>query len=552
MSGVAQSFEQPVRRRRWPPLVILLLPVVFALLPWVLGKDNNVDLMHYHYYLPHAWLNGRFAHDLFPAGFHTFFNPLVEVPFYWLNQRLPGVAVAGVFGALHGLGGVLIWALARRVLRPATLTGVLARPQFLPVLVALLGTASAGSLLVVGTAHYDTLVGLPVILALLLVAQGGPALFARITARGALRLVVAGFAAGAAIGLKQTVAPISLGVGLALLLVPGPVATRMANAACFALGGALGVLAFSGFWLWHLWELTGNPLFPYFNEIFRSPFAPAGNNRTLHAMPRSLWEALAWPFIFTWKPWRIDGDVRDPKLLIAYLAVPLGIACALLRRQRGDDTTLAEPRIGLFLLVAGACAYLLWLGLFSIYRYILPLEMLAPLLIVVAIGFLPLRAALRSPALALGLLAAAPIQPSTMFRLPWGGGAFLPYVHATVPAEFDYRDAIVVAPGWSPGWQPYGYTIPFFPPQVAFVHVLGAEHQDARIFEGFLPWIERRIAEHRGPIYLLYTPPHRDAPAASIAKHGLVADFAACRPIRGSIGRELALCPVRRAAPNAS
>jgi hypothetical protein len=328
--------------------------------------------------------------------------------------------------------------------------------------------------------------------------------------------------------------------------MPGPLRVRLANAGAFATGGAAGVLALSGFWLWHLWELTGNPFFPYFNEIFRSPFGPIGNNRTRHAMPRGMLEALFYPVVFTLAPWRIDGVVRDPKLLLAFLVIPVSLILAALGRRKGWGNALAEPTLATFLLIFAAIAYALWQVLFSIYRYVIPLEMLVPLLLVVAAGFLPLRPPRPALAAALLLLLSLPSQVSPVFRTGWGDLAWRPFVHAAPPPGLDLGGALVVAPGWYPGWQPYAFVIPFFPREVAFVHVLGQPHQDALLFEGFLPWIDRRIASHDGPIHLLYTPPGEAYAAESIAAHGLVADFASCRPIAATLGRPLSLCPVSR------
>jgi len=38
-------------------------------------------------------------------------------------------------------------------------------------------------------------------------------------------------------------------------------------------GGAIGVAVCMGWWTLHLQETTGNPLFPYFNDYWKSPLA---------------------------------------------------------------------------------------------------------------------------------------------------------------------------------------------------------------------------------------------------------------------------------------
>ncbi|WP_270936180.1 hypothetical protein [Falsiroseomonas oryzae] len=520
------------RTERW---IAALFPIGFGLVGILLGKDDNWDLLHYHYYNPHAWLHGRHGHDLLAADFHVFFNPLLDLPFYWGNQVLPGVVVAFLLGAVHGLVGLLAWRIGVRVLGREA--GV---PALVPALIGMLG---GGSLYVVGTTYYDVTVALPVFAGLWLIARNATLVFEGPLARSLPLLLLAGTIAGAGPGLKQTVAPFAASVPVALLLLAR--GRRLATSFAFGAGLGLGVLALSGFWLWHLWQTTGNPLFPYFNDIFRSPLAPIGNNRAMGAMPRGLLDTLAFPVFFTLTPWRIDGATRDPKLILAYVMVPVGLAFALTSRRR---PALADPRLGLFLLVVAAVTYVVWLRLFSIYRYIIPVEILAPLLVVVAVGFLPLAERARRIAVVALLILAMPVQLSFRDRIAWGGSHWRPFVSAVPPVGMDLTGGLVVVPGWHPGWRANAFTIPFFPPDLPFLRIIAHDDPAGRLVTGFDDEIARRIATHAGPLFVLWTPTERGRPhvTASLARHGLVTDFAGCGRLQTSIGGPLEVCPVRR------
>ncbi|WP_137177908.1 hypothetical protein [Roseomonas sp. AR75] len=514
-------------------LAALGFPLGFGLLAVALGKDDNWDLLHYHFYNPHAWLHGRHGHDLLAADFHVYFNPLLDLPFHLGNRVLPGAALTFLLGALHGLSGLLLWGIAGHVLDR--------RAGVPPVVPALVGMLGAGSLYVLGTTYYDALVALPVFLAMWLILRRADLVFAGPASRALPLLVLAGIAAGAGVGLKQTVIVFAAGIGLALLLTPG---RRVAAMLAYGLGGAIGVLATSGFWLWHLWETTGNPLFPYFNHVFRSPLGPIADMRTRHALPRDLWEALVYPWVMLRMPWRVDSPVRDPKLLVAYVLVPAGLVLALLRPRAAN--LLAERRAALFVLFTIAAGYLIWLYLFSIYRYAIPLEMLAPLAVVAAVGFLPLAGrAARLLALAL-MLVVLPIQPSNRDRIPWAGALWSPFVAVAPPEGMALDDALVVVPGWHRGWRPNAFVIPFFPPEVPFLRIVAHDDPAGRLVTGFDGEIAQRIATHEGSLLVLMTPGGEAPVAASLARHGLVADFAACRRLTTSIGGPLALCPLRR------
>jgi hypothetical protein len=105
-----------LRHERAPFFVAVLVPILFGLLSIALGQDDNWDLRNYHWYNPYALLNGRLPVDMAPGNWQSYFNPLIDVPYYVLNQWLPGPAVGFVMGFVHGLNFILLLALVRLVL----------------------------------------------------------------------------------------------------------------------------------------------------------------------------------------------------------------------------------------------------------------------------------------------------------------------------------------------------------------------------------------------------------------------------------------------------
>ncbi len=65
---------------------------------------------------------------------------------------------------------------------------------------------------------------------------------------------------------------------------------RCSRAAC------VGYLALAGYWCWQLWERFGNPLFPFANQIFRSPYLPAEAMRDSRWLARGSLDYLSPPF----------------------------------------------------------------------------------------------------------------------------------------------------------------------------------------------------------------------------------------------------------------
>src|SRR5260370_20484142 len=108
----------------------------------------------------------------------------------------------------------------------------------------------------------------------------------------------------------------------------------------------------------------------------------------------SLWKALLFPFLVVSAQVMATGvpffDLRVPALsVLTIISLPL-----LAIGRRHPPLNLAAR----FVLVFAAVAYVLWLVLFSIWRYLLPIEMLAPRLITALVGVIVPAAPMPHPA----------------------------------------------------------------------------------------------------------------------------------------------------------
>jgi hypothetical protein len=344
------------------PLVIAVSAAAGALYACHAGEDINWDWQNYHEYAGFALLYGRFDIDVAPGGFQSYLNPLIYVLPYLARHGL-GAPWSGVaLGALHGLNIALIYRIARVLLgRDATPLALLST-----VVIAAFGPMTLSE---VGTSFADILTALPIVagLALLLSDEG----------QGSRRLTWAGLLIGAAAGLKLTNATYMVGAVLCLLLSARPLASMLRLGA----GGAAGMLATGGVWAFGLWRAFGSPLFPFYNTVFRAPDAPLAAMVDTRFMPNGLLDALAYPF-----DWLIglhpssEWPFRDPRfavvivLLLAMLIVAARRQVSVLRRTDKQ-----------FLLFFGV-SYVLWLCVFAIQRYALPLELLTAPLIVLLVS----------------------------------------------------------------------------------------------------------------------------------------------------------------------
>src|SRR3989440_11297320 len=78
----------------------------------------------------------------------------------------------------------------------------------------------------------------------------------------------------------------------------------------------------------YLWRLTGNPVFPLANKVFKSPYWPTAGGWDARWGPVGLWETLAWPVLIWFKPERhselgVYSGRISIGLIVAVIALPL-------------------------------------------------------------------------------------------------------------------------------------------------------------------------------------------------------------------------------------
>jgi hypothetical protein len=124
-SRVARApLPEPIQRALTLARSLQTIPamgVTFALCLGVIAsvfmrQDFSWDLQNYHLYNAWAFLNDRRHVDLAPAMFQSYFNPLLDLPQYWMSVSLNWNArwVAFVIGCFHGLAGFATFLVARR------------------------------------------------------------------------------------------------------------------------------------------------------------------------------------------------------------------------------------------------------------------------------------------------------------------------------------------------------------------------------------------------------------------------------------------------------
>ncbi|MEA1677075.1 hypothetical protein [Nitrospirillum sp. BR 11163] len=545
--------------RRLALSLLLAGPFLFGLWAVLLGQDGNWDLRNYHWYNAYAFLTGRWGMDVAPAQVASFYNPTLDLPFFMASQVLPARVVEFLLGSIQGANLVLLYGLAWTVQRSAT-------PERRRVLVALAvavcGMVGGGQVGLLGTTFYDNVISLFVLGGILVAVGGEGAAWSAPNGPAFRRVVLAGLLVGSGVGLKQPTIVFAVGTCAAFLAAGGTPWRRLLLAFFFGLGVLAGMAIFSGHWMWFLWSHFQNPLFPYFNNVFHSPWGTPDPYRDDKFIPKGPVAAALFPFAWALDP-KLVGEIvfRDYRVLAAYVVLLLTGLMVLARWLRGQFAAEGPPvvdtsgpaRARRYLLLAGSLSYLVWLKLFAIYRYLIPLEMLAPVLILAAVALWPAPARARGIITAvLLLLLAATGQSGTWARVPWGDrpfGAKVSEVQAPVLPRPDHTVILMT------GYAPTSFLIPGFPPQIPFLRVqsyfIHPDQGDILLNRQMRRRIDQGIA-NGDDFYLLLAHWETWTMDQILPRYGLKGAGEPCQPVTSTLDEPMMLCRIIPLQPAAN
>lgn len=542
LSSLNQIHFLPPREHKMRRMAVLLLvlgPLAFGALAVFLGQDANWDLRNYHWYNAYAFLNDRNGRDLLPSQTPWFYNPTLDLPFYILATHVPAIVAGFVLGAVQGINFILLFMLAYAGL-------VIANPRQKVIVcaaLAALGMLGGGGIAQIGTTFYDNITSLGLFLSALLTLKNYDRMMEDRWNKAINLTILCGLPAGMAMGLKLPCFTFCFGLCGAILFCSGPFQRRLVMSFFFGIGILCGVAITLGDWAIYLQENFGSPLFPYFNEVFKAPLAPLSSARDLQYIPRSLHDFFLFPFIFADSPFR-TGEIpfRDWRIPILYVLLPVAAIVRLVfGRSKAAHNTLAVPSVARYLLWMTVIAYFAWLYMFGIYRYAVPMEMLAPLLIVFSVGYLPIKPSAKSMvAVFILFIIAVTIQPGN-----WGRRtAWLDhFVEIERPELGDVSKTMLLMAGF----EPYSHMATQFPPEMPVVRIqsnFASPDQGKPINKV----VEARIQAHNGPFLILIPSWQHGVAAEALGYFRLSANWKACQNVRDRLydGTVYDLCPVSR------
>jgi hypothetical protein len=363
---------------RWQ---IYLACVVLALAcNYVLGKDMAWDTLNYHLYAGFSALNDRFGKDYFAAGPLSYFNPFAYIPFYaMVRAGLPALVICSVFAAVHSIILWLTFELGVAVCpskddRARLFTGscAVALAFMNPILMQEIGSCFAD----ITTAE---------------LALGGWLLLASaVRAPRISRVICAGLILGAASSLKLSNALPAVSAFAMLVMLPLSWWGKIRHSFLYGISLGIGFVVVAAPWSYRLEKIFGNPMFPMFNNVFRSPEFTTESTSHYRFIPETIGEGLWRPFAMIDPVQMVHEELSapDPRYAILVVLVMLFALRWVWRRLGQTSPAPSNPQLNdsARVLVALGCGlgldWILWLRVSGNSRYFLPMACVAAAVIV--------------------------------------------------------------------------------------------------------------------------------------------------------------------------
>jgi hypothetical protein len=454
---------------RWQ---VYLACVVLALAcNYLLGKDMAWDTLNYHLYLGFSAFNDRFKQDYFAAGFLAYLNPYAYAPFYaMVRAGLPALVIGSAFAVAHSIILWLVFELGVAVCpskngKTRFLVGIcsVALAFMNPVLMQQIGSCFAD----ITTAE---------------LALGGWLLLAgAVRAPRNSKVMYAGLILGAASALKLSNALSAVSAFAMLATLPLDWRGKIRNTFLYGISLGVGFAVVAAPWAFRLAKQFGNPVFPMFNNVFRSPeftTEPMGN--AYRFIPESIGAAL-------WRPFAMIDPVRmvheelsapDPRY-----AILVGLAILWLVRwgwrrfrrvplspQAGNNKPIESTRILAALGCGLAVNWILWLYVSGNSRYALTMACVAAVVIAGMLFrlFEPWPKVRNYLLATIFIVQAMQLYMGAEYRwngAPWGG----PWFDVSVPGTLKTESNLYL----TLGTQTNSFLAPFLSTGSGFINVSG-------------------------------------------------------------------------------
>jgi len=357
---------------------------IFGVASVLLGQDINWDLLQYHFYNGYAFLHHRSSLDISPAMIQTFYNPFLDVVNYLIINLLNPRLSEFLLGSFSGVSCFFLYKIALLIFEKSSNSYIYAGYSLL------IGMTGAGGISLLNTTTNDTKMAMLCIISLYCALKAlnsplynGTSFLDCFVAKGtprndvaAYNIVLSGLCSGLCLGLKLPAICYTFGLFIALVFYKKNYYTL----GLFCLSVLAGFIISDGYWMFQLFQKFQNPFFPLYNDYFHSEYAPyLSFNFYISQEPLYLYHLIFLPYFLALKnTLTTEVLMRDLRLCVLFSLLLLLIPYYLINNKTPKNI---NNKLAGFVLIFFIVSYFIWLTLFALYRYLIPLELLSGILI---------------------------------------------------------------------------------------------------------------------------------------------------------------------------
>jgi hypothetical protein len=478
--------------------VIALFAILVCLIGFYLGADINWDLQNYHFYNGYLYVHGKLITDSL-ATIQSYLDPLLNSFYYLLISNLTPLQVNMIIAVLQSLSLSMVFFLSMLIFEENSYV----YKFILSVIIAVSAIFGPIFYSEIGGTMGDTLLAFPVIISIIFIVK-------IITKASNLKqqmkyVAVSGIMIGFVSGLKFTNMTYAVGmfVSLAIILLIMKLKYKeqllimlifasTAALSFFAIYAPIGLLLYKHF---------QNPIFPYFNNIFKSPYLLPYAIHDGRWFPKHFIGYLKIPFEFCF---RYNYNSRHHNLMrmelpfrtYLFAGIFILLPFYIINYLKFAKFKYRERYAGLFIVLFFTISFIVWEKMFSYYRYISVLEIIAPFTIVIMLVSFFKNGFKKSK---IPLIIAVLVLVVSLLSLPdnnWGREPFTnSYFGINKKIFKKYGNSLIVA-----GHAPIGFVLPYFPNNVK---VMGLPERIGGLTELFQKSYLRKLVNFKGNIYYL-------------------------------------------------
>lgn len=472
-------------------------------------------------------------YDIVPSSVNTFFNPLIELPFYFLTEYFNNfpVVVYGFQGIFFGLLLFFFFKIALLFFDYKTVQGKI---QIL--LACLIAATGQMTWVQTGSTTNEITVSIFVLAVLYLLLK----MCILPHTQKIKTYFWCGLLLGTALGLKSTVITYCIASGITLIICFKYLKQPFKSISAYALGGLAGFLLINGYFMYQFYLLYHNPFFPFLNGIFQSPYFDLFNYSDRRFIP-PFQDMFFFPF--TWFLSRHVSEVNLEDLRFPLLYGIFLLFLGFIFKERKIKDFYLHKQKWTFLIIFMFTSYLFWLFTFCILRYAVPIEMLSAVVFVFIAFYIRPKTPIRQIiyytfcVTALGIFLTT-LLPETSY---WGKNTSKHVIEVEdiyIPSNtllklYSFPTAGVI-PVWAKKYQfrALGYM------HLNGVYMSGSDFVERGKFREMRDQIEQN---HTGPVIIIYRT-NPDIKLQNIIDNSMDLTDKFCRKLKTNLDQNLYIC----------